>query len=127
MDSKEKIIRKYFKSWIDNDISVIERYFGNNIIYEESWGLAYVGIAQVKKWFIDWHKHSKVLKWDIKEVVNLDTKVICQWYFKLSSNDYIEEFNGVSIGNFNNENKIIQLKEYMAKLPLVYPYSFNKE
>ena len=48
MDNREKIVRKYFRCWNDNDISVVEKYFENNIIYEESWGLAYIGLGQVK-------------------------------------------------------------------------------
>lgn len=126
IDSKEKIVRKYFKCWIDDDISIVEKYLDNNIIYEESWGAVYMGLEQVKIWFADWHKNNKVIQWDIKKVTVLDKKVICEWYFKGSCNGYIDRFNGVSVVDFNNKNKIVGLKEYMAEIPLVYPYRYNK-
>lgn len=126
IDNRERIVRKYFRCWIDDDISVVEKYIENNIIYEESWGASYIGLGQVKMWFIDWHKNNKVIQWNIKRVEVLDKKVICEWHFKGSCNGDIDEFNGISVIDFNNKNKIIGLKEYIAETPLVYPYNYNK-
>ena len=83
-------------------------------------------IRTSKIWFIDWHKNNKVIQWDIKCIEILDKKVMCEWYFKHSCNGNIDEFNGISIVNFNNKNKIIGLKEYMEKTPLMHPYNDNK-
>ena len=75
---------------------------------------------------MDWHKNNKVIQWYIKRVTVLDKKVICEWYFKGACNGDIDKFNGVSVVEFNNKNKIIGLKEYSAEIPLVYPYRYYK-
>lgn len=122
-DTKERIVRNYFKSWIGNDIFIIEKQFSDCIVYYDSSGQAYIGLEQIKAWFIDWHKYNKVMEWDIKELEVLDRKVICNWYFKYFDGNTINEFNGISEILFNDKNKIIKVKEYMSKLPVYYPYN----
>ena len=122
VDNKEKITNKYFQSWSDNDISAIEKYFSNSIILEESCGQVYVGLDEIKDWFKDWHNNNKVIFFEIIELNILDERVICQWEFKSSNRKYINEFKGVSIITFNNKNKIIEIKEYMTKIPITYHY-----
>lgn len=124
--SKESIVKKYFNSWIVNDNSVLEETFSKNVSYIESWGPAYSGLEEIKKWFDDWHKNSEVLNWDIKDIIILDKTFICQWYFKHKHNEDINDFNGVSWIKFNDDNKIIELKEFMSVLPLRYPYKSIK-
>lgn len=122
MNRREQIIEDYFKSWIDNDMSFIQEYFHNDIIYIESWGPAYNGIDSLKKWFYNWHIESKVLVWDVKEIYEVNNKVICEWYFKYEDKKSVEDFNGISIFKFSSDNKIVEVKEFMSVLPLRYPY-----
>ncbi|WP_341479361.1 nuclear transport factor 2 family protein [Clostridium gasigenes] len=116
------MVRSYFKGWIDNDNSIIEKYFSANISYVESWGPAYKGIEEVKLWFENWHVNSKGLIWEIEESIVLEKRIICEWYFKHKHNEDINEFNGVSLIDFDNNNKIIKVKEFMSVLPISYPY-----
>ncbi|SHI95216.1 SnoaL-like domain-containing protein [Clostridium cavendishii DSM 21758] len=122
MNIKEEITRNYFKAWIDNDISIIEKVFSEDILYVESWGPAYIGINQLKAWFMDWHKNNKVVIWDIKDIIILNNRVICEWYFKYQHKEKIEDFNGISLIRFDNCEKIEELKEFMSTLPIRYPY-----
>ncbi|CUQ32093.1 hypothetical protein BH721_11790 [Clostridium baratii] len=123
MEEREKIVREYFESWIKNNISVIENNFSEDILYIESWGPAYRGIEEVKLWFKNWNKSSKVLCWEVKDIMLVDNKVICEWYFKHKHKEEVNDFNGVSLISFNDNNKITEVKEFMSVLPLRYPYS----
>ncbi|MBB6623288.1 nuclear transport factor 2 family protein [Clostridium gasigenes] len=125
MDKKEKIVRDYFKGWIDNDKSIIERYFCENALYIESWGPAYKGIKELKLWFEDWNINSKVLIWKIEEYIVLDKRIICEWYFKYKHKEEINEFNGVSLIDFDDNNKIVKVKEFMSVLPIRHPYGVD--
>ncbi|EOR28081.1 hypothetical protein A500_01165 [Clostridium sartagoforme AAU1] len=79
-----------------------------------------MGLDEIKDWFKDWHNNNKVIFFEIIELNILDERVICQWEFKSSNSKYINEFKGVSIITFNNKNKIIEIKEYMTKIPITY-------
>lgn len=43
----EDIIKCYFQSWIDKDITVISQVFSEEIIYSECYGPEYQGLSQV--------------------------------------------------------------------------------
>ena len=47
---------------------------------------------------------------------------ICEWFFKCKCYGDISEFNGVSIITFNDENKIVLLKEYKSETQDIFPY-----
>lgn len=43
--------------------------------------------------------------------------MVVEWYFKFTYKGENSGFDGVSIIDFNEENKIINLKEFESKLP----------
>lgn len=127
MCKKEKIIRDYFNSWIDNNINKLEKIFSSKIIYSECYGPEYQGLDTLKMWFKDWHVNGKVFIWDIKQIINQGNIYVVEWYFKFEYNNKISDFDGVSIIEFNNEDKIINLKEFQSKAKHYFPYEDRKE
>lgn len=122
MKKREEIIKEYFNSWVIRDESVLEEVFEENIIYMECYGPGYKGIGQVKKWFTEWHKHGRVVAWNISEFVHNEKYSICDWHFECEYDGKLDAFNGVSWIEFNVENKIIKLREYQSKVPNYFPY-----
>lgn len=122
---KENIIKKYFKSWIDEDIQVVKDIFSDNIVYTECYGPRYLGIEQILKWFTKWHEKGKVLEWTIREVVEEDNTIVVEWYFKYDYNNKIDAFDGVTIAVFDDKMKIFRLSEFESKAEHYYPYGSN--
>ena len=123
MKLKEELIKGYFKSWINNEKCIINEIFSEKIIYSECYGPEYKGIDTMERWFEDWHTHGKVLVWDIKQFIHSRNITVVEWYFKCIYNENISEFDGVSIVEFDDNNKILNLKEFESKAEHYYPYS----
>ncbi|WP_341456669.1 hypothetical protein [Clostridium beijerinckii] len=70
MNIREQIIKKYFKSWLENNCSVLKDIFDLNVTYSECYGPEYHGIDTVTTWFKEWNKRGKVLVWDIKQFIH---------------------------------------------------------
>lgn len=119
---QEEIIRRYFKSWLDNDIEIIKSTFSENIVYCECYGPKYHGMSQIIKWFTEWHERGKVLEWTIKRVISQNNTVVVEWYFKCNYDGNIDGFDGVTIANFDDHLKISRLCEFQAKAEHYYPY-----
>jgi hypothetical protein len=122
LKQRETIIENYFNSWITKDISVIIEYFDDEIIYSECYGPEYHGIEQIKKWFNDWQKSNTVLEWNIRRYIHQNNTVVVEWYFKCDCNNKTDGFNGVSIIEFSEENKIKSIKEFQSKSEHYFPY-----
>ncbi|NMF03913.1 nuclear transport factor 2 family protein [Clostridium beijerinckii] len=123
MNIREQIIKKYFKSWLDNNCSALKDIFDLNVTYSECYGPEYHGIDTVTTWFKEWNKRGKVLVWDIKQFIQQGNITVVEWYFKCRYDGEIEEFDGVSLIEFNDNNYIVSLKEFQSKIPHYYPYS----
>ncbi|WP_017208792.1 nuclear transport factor 2 family protein [Clostridium beijerinckii] len=123
MNIREQIIKKYFKSWLDNNCSVLKDIFDSNVSYSECYGPEYHGIDTVTTWFKEWNKRGKVLVWDIKQFIHQGNITAVEWYFKCRYDGEIEEFDGVSLIEFNGDNYIVNLKEFQSKIPHYYPYN----
>ncbi|ABR33675.1 nuclear transport factor 2 family protein [Clostridium beijerinckii] len=123
MNIREQIIKKYFKSWLENNCSVLKDIFDSNVSYSECYGPEYDGIDTVETWFKEWNKRGKVLAWDIKQFIHQGNISVVEWYFKCRYDGEIEEFDGVSLIEFNGDNYIVSLKEFQSKIPHYYPYS----
>ncbi|WP_236895004.1 nuclear transport factor 2 family protein [Clostridium beijerinckii] len=123
MNIREQIIKKYFKSWLDNNCSVLKDIFDSNVSYSECYGPEYHGIDTVTTWFKEWNKRGKVLVWDIKQFIHQGNITAVEWYFKCRYDGEIEEFDGVSLIEFNGDNYIVSLKEFQSKIPHYYPYN----
>jgi len=122
LESRETIITDYFNSWLIKDSSVLEKTFAINAVYIESWGPAYNGLNHILKWFNEWSSHNTVLQWPVKQFFHKGNVCVCEWYFQCDCCGEISDFDGVSIVEFDTDNKIILLKEFQSKTPNSYPY-----
>lgn len=123
MNIREKIISDYFKSWINRNQIIFNEIFDSKIIYYECYGPVYQGINTIERWFEDWNKRGRVLSWDIKQFIHERDITVVEWYFKCDYNNSVGEFDGVSIIQFNDANRIISIKEFQSKKPHYYPYN----
>lgn len=74
------------------------------------------------KWFDDWNKNGNVLVWDIKNFYHDNEVYIVEWYFKCDYAGKVDGFDGVSLIRFNEEGKIISVKEFQSKAEHFFPY-----
>ncbi len=122
MVRQEEIIRKYFSAWINNDVNTVRTVLSDHIIYIECYGPKYSGINQVVAWFLDWHQCGAVRKWDIKQFLHQKNTTVVEWYFECSYNGSVDGFDGVSLVEFDDNGKIISIKEFQSKTEHYYPY-----
>lgn len=126
MNYKE-IIKNYFNSWIEKNPEIIKKHFSENVLYTECYGPVYVGKTQCLNWFTDWNQKGSVLQWDIKKTYSFDNSCVAEWYFKCKFEGNIEGFDGVSIIEFNEHEKIISVKEFQSKSEHSFPYEKDKD
>ena len=122
MNNREIIIKQYFESWIKKDISIIEEHFSKNIKYIECYGPEYNGINQIRQWFNNWNNGNNVLIWDIKRFIENKNTTVIEWFFKCEFNKEIASFDGVSIIEFDENDKIILVKEFQSKSEHIFPF-----
>lgn len=121
--SKKQIIRDYFQAWLKPNIEVIKSIFDKNATYSECYGPIYRNKKEIISWFEKWNKQGKVIAWSIEKILINENTCIVEWHFKCNYQKKISEFDGVSIIDFNDQNKIISVKEYQSKSQHYYPYS----
>ena len=122
MENKQNIIKQYFESWINKDISIIEKYFSQNIKYIECYRPEYNGIKQIRQWFNDWNNKNSVLRWDIKRYIECNNIIVVEWLFECEYEENVSVFDGVSIIEFEKNDKIILVKEFQSKAEHTFPY-----
>ena len=120
---KEQIIRNYFRAWLSPNLEVVQNTFDENAIYSECYGPVYRNKKEIISWFENWNKQGKVIAWPIERLITNGDTSIAEWHFKCNYQGKISEFDGVSIIEFNDQNKIISVKEYQSKSKHYYPYS----
>lgn len=118
----ELIIRKYFDCWLNNDAGFIPEIFAEDVIYSECYGPEYHGVAEVQQWFKDWNDHGKVLRWDIKQILCIDKTAVVEWHFECVYDEEPSKFDGVTLAEFNEDGKIVSLKEFESKCDHYRPY-----
>lgn len=119
---KEDIIKQYFDAWLKKESSIFLNIFNEKIIYSECYGPEYFGIKQVLQWFDDWNKQGTVLVWEIKQFIQQGYTVVAEWYFECDYNDNRDGFDGVSVVKFDDNCKIVNIKEFQSKTEHSYPY-----
>ena len=77
----------------------------------------YHGLEMIERWFEDWNKRGTVLVWDIKQFIHQANMTAVEWYFKCEYDGDIGEFDGVSLIEFNDDNRIVNIKEFQSKIP----------
>lgn len=117
MIEREKIIKNYFQSWLNKNSQILRKTFDLNAVYSECYGPEYYGLEIIERWFNDWNKRGTVLLWGIKQFIHQDNITVVEWYFKCEYDGDIGEFDGVSLIEFNNDNYIVNLKEFQSKIP----------
>lgn len=123
MESREKIIKLWFNMWLEKKDLGINDIFSKNIVYTESWGPEYRGIEKIKIWFYEWNNRADVIVWEVKQFFHKDKQTVVEWYFKCKEkNKNEEDFFGVSIIEWSENDKIYKLREFMCKLDNYDPY-----
>ena len=89
---------------------------------------------KIKLWFDEWNTRGSVLQWDIKQYFHKENQTMVEWFFKNEmKNGTIEMFDGVSLIQWTQENKIEFLKEFGCNVNRYDPYqndsssSFGRE
>lgn len=126
MTEREHLIHNYFQCWISKNSSILSTTFDPEAVYSECYGPIYYGLAMIETWFEDWQKRGSVLAWDITQFIHQGNFTAVNWYFKCKYDGVTSEFDGVSIIEFNPNNRIINLKEFQSKIPHYCPYDATK-
>ncbi len=117
MNEREKIIRLWFDMWIKKADLGIDNIFTDDVVYTESWSPKYENRKTVKHWFDEWNTRGSVLVWEIKQFFHQGNQTIVEWYFKSKMNNgNVEEFDGISLIVWTQDNKIKSLKEFGCNL-----------
>ncbi len=124
MQIREKLIRQWFEMWLRQKDTGIENIFTENAVYIESWSPQYIGRNKIKHWFDEWNTRGKVIVWDIKQFFHKDNQTVVEWFFKNEMNNGKEEcFDGITLIEWTDDNKIIRLKEFGCNIERYDPYS----
>ena len=122
-EEKELKVQKWFEMWLNQNSKGIEELFCRDAIYVESWGPKYIGLNVIRHWFEEWNTRGSVKTWDIKQFFHKDEQTIVEWYFKNGMNNGdIEEFDGISLIEWTEDNKIKSLKEFGCNRNTYNPY-----
>lgn len=118
----KELVEKYINAWFDINVDVIDELFANEATYSESYGPEYVGKHQIMRWYSDWNKVGRVLVWEIRHYIENGNAAIFEWYFECCYNNEVSSFDGMSVIEFNKNNKIIKVREFSSKHEHTYPY-----
>ncbi len=118
----DNIIKKYFEAWLNADVEPIKEIFAENCVYSECFGPEYRGVSQIIRWFEDWNARGRVLEWTIKRTIKQDKTLVAEWHFKCEIDGKIDDFDGVTIADFDDDNQISKLCEFQSKTEHNYPY-----
>ena len=119
---KVDVIKKYFQSWLDNDVEIVKQTFSENALYSECYRPEYHGLSQIVTWFENWNNKGQVLEWTIKRIFEQNQTLIVEWYFRCNYDGKIDGFDGVTIADFDKDMKILKLCEFQSKAEHYYPY-----
>lgn len=122
MKQREETIKAYFRCWVEDDPAVLEKTFGEEIVYSECYGPEYRGLGQIKQWFSDWNQRGKVLEWRIKSFLHEGDRTVVEWYFRCEYDGKESGFDGVSLIEFGESGKIVSLKEFQSRAEHEFPY-----
>lgn len=113
---------RYVDCWLARDPLALPEVLAPGVHYVESHGPAYHGLAQVQRWFTDWHTRGRVLAWDLGEVVSAGPVHAVRWRFTCTYDGAESTFDGVTWLVLDDAGRIAELREFAATLPLTYPY-----
>ena len=109
--------------WLQKKDLEIFKIFSNNATYIESWGPRYDSSKKIKLWFDEWNNRGTVLKWDIKQFFHKENQTIVEWYFECQMEaEEATAFDGISLIEWTDDNKIKFLKEFGCNINNYDPY-----
>lgn len=120
---KELIIRNYFNMWIERDFLAIDDIFSKKVYYSECYGPEYFCLSEIYLWIEDMLKKQKVLEWNIKRFIHSNDVIIVEWFFNEQQGEVVNGFDGVSLIEFDKDDKISVIKEYESKAEHIAPYA----
>ncbi len=120
--AREQLIRDYFSMWLTRKGEGLGEIFSGDAVYVESTGTEYRGARQIEKWFADWFANGEVIRWDISRISHSGQKAFAEWYFECVCFGDHSAFDGVSIVEFDPDEKICSLREFAAEHQHTLPY-----
>ncbi len=123
MSRREERIRLWFDMWLRKRDLGIAELFAPDAVYIESWGPRYEGAARIQLWFEEWNSRGTVLRWEIRQFFHREDQTVVEWFFKDRMNDgRAEEFDGLSLIQWTQDNTIQFLKEFGCNINHYDPY-----
>ncbi|WEV52442.1 nuclear transport factor 2 family protein [Bifidobacterium sp. ESL0798] len=125
---RERAVSDYFNMWVTRDFDKLDAYFAPDCVYEESNGHIYENRSQIHRWIEDSMEHQAVSMWKIANFTHArgregQPSITVFWTFAArKSGGESEDFDGVSVIEFNRQNKIKRVREFRAKRRRDYPY-----
>lgn len=115
-------IRTYFAAWLTGDASELPNLFACDAVYSECYGPEYRGLHQIQRWFADWNRRGKVLRWEIRHAIECGNTLCAEWYFQCEYDGNVDGFDGVSWIEFDKDGKIKALREFQSRAEHCFPY-----
>ena len=117
MRERQSLFRAYCDAWLNRDGSRLGHFFADHVVYTESDGSRYEGLNAVRSWFSQWLLHGDVLLWRVHRYTHQGRVMIAEWTFRCRYEGVESVFDGVSVVDFDNNGKIIRLREYAGQIP----------
>ena len=124
---REELIRRYFAAWLLNDPACLSQVFAADAVYSECYGPEYRGLSQIQKWFADWNRRGRVLRWDIRGFLHDGPHTAVEWYFQCEYDGAVSGFDGVTLAAFDGDGRIVRLREFQSKAEHCFPYGEETE
>lgn len=124
----KKLLTAFIESWINKDKALFLSCISDDIIYSESYGPIYRSKSSCDKWFNDWNKENKVIKWDINDFAfdELNSKLSIEWLFECNYKGEVFSFNGTSFMTICN-GQFNRINEYKTESKHYYPYEIDEK
>lgn len=124
--TSDMLIRQYFQSWLQQDVSLFLSTLSPNIKVVECYGPVYDGQEETERWFVDWHTRpemGKVSRWDILQLIYDEHQEIAavEWDFECIYDGNVGSFLGASLFGFD-DTKIVSIREYKMEKKQYRPY-----
>ena len=125
-ESAERLIRQYFQSWLQQDLSLFLSTLSSKVQVLECYGPIYWGTEEIRQWFVDWHSKDgkgKVTRWEIFKILYDETQNIAavEWEFECLYAGNVGSFLGASLFHFD-ETKVVRIQEYKMEKEQYRPY-----
>lgn len=122
----EMLIRQYFQSWLQQDVSLFASTLSPRIRIVECYGPVYDGLDEAQLWFTDWHtrpEKGKVTRWDILSVLYDEQQEVAavEWDFECIYDGNVGSFLGASLFGFDN-TRITSIREYKMEKEHYQPF-----